>query len=226
MVRATDSEQLFVGPGVRDNALLIGLRSRADHVFVAGACRYCAGHGVPKTDGSGTITGTPQTAFAYDLSAHADFWAAGFALAVSGVVRTPEDELCRRHAWRGARVVRTLEEAPGLIVPTVDWGKSRGPYLLTRQHRDGRGSDRVSYFSALHGFGQRIGCAAGGRREQALEHDVRRNIVGDVTRDDLAGIVASWLANRGRPHTHTGGGTLALDGQPQMALRFNKPTPI
>ena len=86
MVRATDSEQLFVGPGVRDNALLIGLRSQADHLFVVGTAGIARATAFQTTDGAGTITGNPQTAFAYDVSTHADFRVAGLALAVSGVV--------------------------------------------------------------------------------------------------------------------------------------------
>jgi hypothetical protein len=85
MVRATDSEQLFVGPGVRDDALLIGLRSRADHLFVAGAAGIDRATAF-ETGDSGTSTGSAQTAFAYDLSAHADFRIVGLALAISGVV--------------------------------------------------------------------------------------------------------------------------------------------
>ena len=86
MARATDSEQLFVGPGVRDNALLVGVRSRADHLFVAGVVGIDRATAFQTTDGSGTITGSRQTAFAYDISAHADFRVVGIALAVSGVV--------------------------------------------------------------------------------------------------------------------------------------------
>jgi hypothetical protein len=86
MLRATDSEQLFVGPGVRDNALLVGVRSRADHLFVACAVGIDRATAFQTTDGSGTITGSPQTAFAYDISAHADFRVVGIALAISGVV--------------------------------------------------------------------------------------------------------------------------------------------
>ena len=86
MIRATDSEQLFVGPGVRDNAVLIGLRSRANHLFVAGAVGVARATAFETTDGSGTSAGTPRTAFAYDVSTHADFQVVGLALAVSGVV--------------------------------------------------------------------------------------------------------------------------------------------
>jgi hypothetical protein len=86
MVRVTDSEQLFVGPGVRDNALLAGLRSRAGHLFVAGAVGIARATAFETTDGSGTRTGTPQAGFAYDVSAHAAFRVAGLALAISGVV--------------------------------------------------------------------------------------------------------------------------------------------
>jgi hypothetical protein len=85
MIRVTDSEQLFAGPGVRDNALLIGLRSRGDHLFVVGAVGIDRATAF-ETGDAGTSTGAPQTAFAYDLSAHADILAAGLALAVSGVV--------------------------------------------------------------------------------------------------------------------------------------------
>ena len=86
MVRVTDSEQLFVGPGVRDDALLVGVRSRDDHLFAAGAVGIARATAFQTTDGSGTITGSPRTTFGYDGSVHAAFRAAGIALSVSGVV--------------------------------------------------------------------------------------------------------------------------------------------
>lgn len=85
MVRATDSEPI-VGQGVRDDALLIGMRSRSDYLFVAGAVGIDRATPRVTTDGAGNTTGSPQTAFAYDLSAHADYGIVGLALSVSGVV--------------------------------------------------------------------------------------------------------------------------------------------
>jgi len=85
MVRVTDSQQLFDGPGVRDNALLVGARSRGDHLFGAGAVGI--GQATPsESSDAGTSYGTQQAAFAYDFSAHADYDVLGLALAVSGVV--------------------------------------------------------------------------------------------------------------------------------------------
>jgi hypothetical protein len=85
MVRVTDSQQLFDGPGVLDNAMLAGVRSRGDHLFVAGAIGIA--QATPsETSDAGTATGPHQAGFAYDVSAHADFSVAGLALAISGVV--------------------------------------------------------------------------------------------------------------------------------------------
>jgi hypothetical protein len=86
MVRVTDSEQLFVGPGVRDNALLAGVRSRGDHLFVTGAVGIGQATPFMTTDGAGTNTGASEAVFAYDLAGHAAFRAAGLAFAISGVV--------------------------------------------------------------------------------------------------------------------------------------------
>jgi hypothetical protein len=89
MVRVTDSQQLFDGPGVHDNALLAGVRSRGDHLFVAGAVGI--GQAAPsETSDAGTATGAQQAGFAYDFSAHADYEVAGVALAISGVAGPPK----------------------------------------------------------------------------------------------------------------------------------------
>jgi len=86
MVRATDSEQFFVGPGERDNALLIGLRSLDHHFFATGAVGIARATAFQTSDGGGTSTGNRQTAFAYDVSGHGVFRAAGLALTIAGVV--------------------------------------------------------------------------------------------------------------------------------------------
>jgi hypothetical protein len=85
MVRVTDSEQLFAGPGVRDNALLVGARSQGNHLFFVGTAGVARATAFESGD-SGTSTGPSQTALAYDVSAHTDFRVAGLALAASGVV--------------------------------------------------------------------------------------------------------------------------------------------
>jgi hypothetical protein len=86
MVRVTGNVQLFVGPGVQDKTLLVGTRSRGDHLFVAGSVGVARATAFETSDGGGTSYGASQTALAYDVSAHTDFRVAGLALAASGVV--------------------------------------------------------------------------------------------------------------------------------------------
>jgi hypothetical protein len=70
---------------VRDDALLAGVRSRGDGLFLAAAAGIARVTAFEKFE-SETRTGAPRTGFAYDFSAHADVDIVGLSLAVSGVV--------------------------------------------------------------------------------------------------------------------------------------------
>ena len=88
MIRVTDSQQLLDGPGVRDDALLAGLRSPGRHAFIAGAIGVDRATAFETSD-TGTSTRSARTALAYDFTAHTDFRVGGLALAVAGVVGPP-----------------------------------------------------------------------------------------------------------------------------------------
>jgi hypothetical protein len=83
MVRISDNGQ-WDGFGVRDRALLAGIRSRGEHFFVVGAAGLAQATPFITSDGGGS-TGAAEAALAYDLSAHAAY-GAGLSLAVSGAV--------------------------------------------------------------------------------------------------------------------------------------------
>lgn len=90
MVRATDTEVWSFNDsgsnGVQDYGLLAGLRSRGDRLFVAGAVGIAQATPVGGTSGVGTLTPDRRLAPAFDVSAHADYVAAGIALTISGVL--------------------------------------------------------------------------------------------------------------------------------------------
>jgi hypothetical protein len=86
MARFTDSEQFFVGPGVRDKALLAGVRTAGHGLFVVGAAGVAQARAFVTSDNGSSANGPSEAALAYDFSAHADFPIAGLALAVAGVV--------------------------------------------------------------------------------------------------------------------------------------------
>lgn len=71
-------------PSVQDYALLAGLRSRGDRLFIAGAA------GVARTTDGQSRVGflTPRERFVptYELSAHADYLVVGSALTLSGTL--------------------------------------------------------------------------------------------------------------------------------------------
>jgi hypothetical protein len=91
MVRAADNQQLSFGdqpePDVRDYALLAGVRSRGDRLFVVAAA------GVARAtwnDNSRVSNPSRHFASAFDVSAHADYRVAGLTLAVSGILGAAE----------------------------------------------------------------------------------------------------------------------------------------
>jgi hypothetical protein len=86
MARFTDSEAIFEGPGVEDQALLAGVRSGGHDLFVVGAAGLARAKAVENFDNGSGTHGPSEAALAYDLSAHADFRIIGLGLAVSGVV--------------------------------------------------------------------------------------------------------------------------------------------
>src|SRR5689334_3793332 len=90
MVRATDTERCCSidspSNGVQDYALLAGLRSRGDRLFVAGAAGIARATPIGGTTGVGTLTPDRRLAPAFDVSAHGDLVAAGIALTISGVL--------------------------------------------------------------------------------------------------------------------------------------------
>ncbi len=87
MVRVADTEDWSFRDsrisGTRDDAVLAGLRSRGDRLFVAGAVGLA--QAMP---GAGIGTASPGRPLvpAYDLSAHADYHVVGLALTASGVL--------------------------------------------------------------------------------------------------------------------------------------------
>jgi len=85
MVRVTDTETFSFSDsphnGVQDYAVLAGVRSRDDRLFVAGAA------GLAQATPIGTDNGLERrVAPTFDLSAHADYGLAGLALTLSGTL--------------------------------------------------------------------------------------------------------------------------------------------
>lgn len=85
MVKLSDSFQFMDGPEIRDWALLGGVRSRGNHVFVAGAAGIAEARPFENGDSGGGPVGSQEAALAYDLSAHADYRVAGLSFSISGV---------------------------------------------------------------------------------------------------------------------------------------------
>lgn len=85
MVKLSDSFQFMDGPEIRDWALLAGVRSRGDHVFIAGAAGIAQARPFENGDSGGGPVGSQEAALAYDLSAHADYRVAGVSFSISGV---------------------------------------------------------------------------------------------------------------------------------------------
>ena len=111
MVRATDTEVWSFNDsgsnGVQDYGLLAGLRSRGDRLFVAGAVGIAQATPVGGTSGVGTLTPDRRLAPAFDVSAHADYVAAGIALTISGSSdRTPVRDISR---YRSRRILDGLD---------------------------------------------------------------------------------------------------------------------
>jgi hypothetical protein len=91
MVKASDSFQLMYGSEIRDWACLAGVRSRGSHAFVAAAAGVARARPFENGDeGNGGPVGSPQTALAYDLSAHSDYRVAGVSFSISGVAAAPK----------------------------------------------------------------------------------------------------------------------------------------
>jgi hypothetical protein len=93
MLRATDNENTtFVDnppPGEQDYAVLVGLRSRGDRLFVAGAAGLARSVRTDFTNTFGQFVSDPRLAPAFDLSGHADYAVVGLSLTVSGVLGPP-----------------------------------------------------------------------------------------------------------------------------------------
>ena len=85
MARVTDTQSWSFGDspstGVQDYALLAGLRSRRERVFVSGAAGLALA-----TPSRGALNAESGLAPTYDLTAHADYGIGGVALTVSGVL--------------------------------------------------------------------------------------------------------------------------------------------
>jgi hypothetical protein len=95
MVRTTENEKTGFEdnnpPGEHDDAVLGGVRSRGDRLFVVGAAGLAqtvrTATAVASSFGAGTSE--RRLAPAFDLSAHADYRVAGLSLTVSGVLGPP-----------------------------------------------------------------------------------------------------------------------------------------
>jgi hypothetical protein len=92
MVRAADTEQWnFEAParGVQDYAVLAGVRSRGERLFMVGAVGLA--QATPVEDIG--VFGAPnprRLALAFDLSAHADYTVGGLSLALAGTLGPPK----------------------------------------------------------------------------------------------------------------------------------------
>ena len=93
MVRATDNE--YAGfednppSGEQDYAVLAGVRSRGDRLFVVGAAGLAQSERTDLRNSFGVLTPERKLAPAFDLSAHADYVVVGLSLNVSGVLGPP-----------------------------------------------------------------------------------------------------------------------------------------
>jgi len=93
ILRATDNE--YSGfednppPGEQDYAVLAGVRSPGDGLFVVGAAGLAQSVRSDIRDSFGALISQRRLAPAFDLSAHADYRVAGLSLTVSGVLGPP-----------------------------------------------------------------------------------------------------------------------------------------
>jgi hypothetical protein len=93
MFRVTDNENTVIEDnpptGEHDYAVLAGVRSRGERLFVTGAAGLARSSPTDLRNNFGELTPERKLAPAFDLSAHADYIVAGLSLAVSGVLGPP-----------------------------------------------------------------------------------------------------------------------------------------
>jgi hypothetical protein len=91
--RATDNENTNFEdnppPGEQDYAVLAGVRSRGEHLFVVAAAGLAQSSRTDLYNTLGTLTPERELAPAFDVSAHAAYRVVGVSLTASGVLGPP-----------------------------------------------------------------------------------------------------------------------------------------
>jgi hypothetical protein len=87
--RKTDNGPWGSGDGVREGAILAGVRSPRRRVFVAGALGYGEARPTHRSEGGGSDRGPQVHGLAYDLTVHANAVVPGVAVVLAGITRAP-----------------------------------------------------------------------------------------------------------------------------------------